>query len=117
MNGHVGIFTPNPKKRKTLIKLLLELDFKEKKKDSIPKSEITLDSLKNKKIPINKKKLPNKVHTNISLIASPILSDFEVNFKIFIETRSNDSNNKNITTKDLLKIKRRLNSKRNIIFK
>ena len=56
----------------------------------------------------SKKKLPNKVQKNISLTASRILSDFEVNFNKFKETNNNNSNDKNNMNIEFVNIKIKL---------
>jgi len=52
------------------------------------------------KNPKRRKKLPSKVHINISLIASFILSDFEVNFNKFNARRSKHSKERNINIRE-----------------
>lgn len=94
--GHTGILTPKPiiKNKPTHVLSVTKVSTKL----DIPYSQPKVN------IPINKKILPNKVHITISLIASPILSDFDVKRNKLIDNNKRHSKLKNNNISECVKI-------------
>lgn len=96
-NGHNGIFTPKPITNSKQVNGDAAWAPNSYSKKLPPSTKI-------QKKPNNKKILPNKVHINISLKASPIRSDFDVNFNNPSAINNKHSNKINIKKIDDAKI-------------